>query len=105
VKPYPTEDPGREKVTGDPADLHVFKVPGLRNVAHTGPWLHDGSITSLDRVISIMAEHQLGRSLGADEVSEIRAFLESLTGTLETALIEPPELPPSGPDTPAPDPS
>jgi cytochrome c peroxidase len=105
VKPYPTEDPGREKVTGDPADRHVFKVPGLRNVAHTGPWFHDGSITTLDQVISIMAEHQLGRSLGADEVSEIRAFLESLTGTLETALIEPPELPPSGPDTPAPDPS
>ena len=105
VKTYPTEDPGREKVTGALADRHVFKVPGLRNVAHTGPWFHDGSISSLDQVISIMAEYQLGRSLDPDQVAEIRAFLESLTGTLETALIEPPELPPSGPDTPAPDPS
>jgi cytochrome c peroxidase len=105
VKPYATEDPGREKVTGDPADRHVFKVPGLRNVARTGPWLHDGSVASLDQVISIMAEHQLGRSLDPDQLADIRAFLEALTGTLETALIAPPALPPSGPDTPAPDPS
>jgi len=105
VNPYATEDPGREKVTGDPADRHVFKVPGLRNVARTGPWLHDGSVASLDQVISIMAEHQLGRSLDPDQGADIRAFLESLTGTLETALIAPPTLPPSGPDTPAPDPS
>ena len=60
VKPYPTEDPGRKEITGEEADLRVFKVPSLRNIAKTGPYLHDGSIQELDAMIRIMAEHQLG---------------------------------------------
>jgi cytochrome c peroxidase len=105
IKPYPTEDLGRAEITGNEADRHVFKVPSLRNIAKTGPYLHDGSIQQLDEMIRIMAEYQLGIAVDDVQVSAIQAFLESLTGTVDAELIAMPELPPSGPDTPAPDPS
>ena len=105
VKPYATEDPGRQAVTGNEADLHVFKVPSLRNIARTGPYLHDGSIESLESVIRIMATHQLGNDLSAAQVASIRTFLETLTGEVDERLIARPELPPSSPSTPKPDPS
>lgn len=105
IKPYPTEDPGRAEITGNDADRQVFKVPSLRNVAKTGPYLHDGSIQQLDEMIRIMAEYQLGIPVDDAQVSAILAFLGSLTGEVDVELIAMPELPPSGPDTPAPDPS
>jgi cytochrome c peroxidase len=105
IKPYPTEDPGRVEITGNEADLRVFKVPSLRNIAKTGPYLHDGSIEELDEMIRIMAEYQLGIPVDDAQVSAIHAFLESLTGTVDAELIAMPKLPPDGPDTPAPDPS
>jgi len=105
IKPYPTEDPGRKEITGNEADLRVFKVPSLRNIAKTGPYLHNGSIQELDEMIRIMAEYQLGIPIDDAQVKEIIAFLGSLTGELDQELIAMPELPPSGPDTPAPDPS
>jgi cytochrome c peroxidase len=105
IKAYPTEDLGRAEITGNEADRQVFKVPSLRNVAKTGPYLHDGSIQQLDDMIRLMGEYQLGISLDGDQVSAIRAFLEALTGSVDTELIAKPMLPPSGPDTPAPDPS
>ena len=43
--PYPTSDKGRFEVTKDEDDLHVFKVPSLRNVVKTYPYFHDGHIT------------------------------------------------------------
>jgi cytochrome c peroxidase len=103
VKPYPTEDPGRAKVTGDPADQGSFKVPSLRNIAHTGPYFHDGSIAKLPEAVRIMARHQLGRELDDAQVKEIVVFLGSLDGTIDPEYIAKPELPASGPDTPAPD--
>jgi cytochrome c peroxidase len=105
VKPYAMEDPGRLKVTGNEADRHVFKVPSLRNVAMTWPYLHDGSIASLQEVIRLMGRHQLGIELGDEQVVRIERFLGTLTGTVDPEYITEPELPESGPDTPAPDPS
>ena len=105
IFPYATEDPGREKVTGDPADRHVFKVPSLRNVAETGPWFHDGSIESLEEVVRLMGYHQIGLRLEEEQVDDIVAFLRALTGEVDAKYIAKPALPPSGPDTPAPDPS
>jgi cytochrome c peroxidase len=102
VEPYPTQDVGREKVTGNEADRFVFKVASLRNVAKTGPWFMDGSITDLNQAIRLMARHQLGKQLTDPDVASIRAFLESLTGTPDASYIAKPELPPSGPSTPAP---
>jgi cytochrome c peroxidase len=105
VKPYSTEDPGRFDVTGDEDDRFVFKVPSLRNIAMTGPYFHDGSIASLRQVIRLMAEHQLGMALSDEQVARIETFLGTLTGTVDPEYIATPELPESGPDTPAPDPS
>jgi cytochrome c peroxidase len=105
VNPYPTQDPGRAKLTGDPADQGVFKVPSLRNVAKTAPYFHDGSIATLAEVVPVMARHQLGRELDAEQVQAIVAFLGSLSGAPDPSYIAKPELPASGSDTPKPDPS
>jgi len=45
-------DIGREKVTGDPADRAKFKVPSLRNVALTAPYMHDGRFKTLEEVVN-----------------------------------------------------
>lgn len=44
-------DVGRAVVTGDPADEFAFRTPALRNVAATGPWMHNGACSSLEDVI------------------------------------------------------
>jgi cytochrome c peroxidase len=105
VKPFPSEDPGRFKVTGDEADRQVFKVPSLRNVAKTAPYFHDGQVATLDEAIRLMADHQLGVALDDSQVASIRVFLESLTGEVDADYVARPQLPASGPDTPSPDPS
>ncbi|MCA9510565.1 MAG: cytochrome-c peroxidase [Myxococcota bacterium] len=105
VHPYETADLGREKLTGNASDRHVFKVPGLRNIAETGPYFHDGSIATLDEAIRLMAHHQLGKELDDAQVADIAAFLRALTGDVDADLVAMPELPESGPSTPAPDPS
>lgn len=81
VEEYPhNEDVGLFAVTKIEDDRFFFKVPSLRNVAKTGPWFHDGSITDLNEAIRIMGQYQLGVQLSEEDVSDIRAFLESLTG-------------------------
>jgi cytochrome c peroxidase len=45
------KDKGRYEVTGDKNDLGKFKVPGLRNVAVTAPYMHDGSFKTIEEVI------------------------------------------------------
>jgi len=103
---YPTKDEGRFAVTGIESDRHVFKVPSLRNVEKTGPYLHDGSVESLEEMVKIMSKYQLaGGELSDADAKSVVAFLESLTGEIPTDYIKKPELPESGPDTPAPDPS
>lgn len=79
VKPYPSKDLGRYEVTKSEADKMMFKVPSLRNVAKTGPYFHDGSVKTLEQAVSIMAQHQLGKQLTQEQVSEIVTFLNSLT--------------------------
>lgn len=79
VNEYKTEDLGRYKVTKDPNDKYLFKVPSLRNVALTAPYFHDGSIKTLDEAVKLMAYHQLGKELKEDEVKRIVQFLGTLT--------------------------
>jgi cytochrome c peroxidase len=105
IFPYETGDPGREKVTGDVADRHVFKVPSLRNVARTGPYFHDGSIATLEEAVKLMGYHQVGVQLEPAQIADIVAFLGSLTGEIDVEYVREPTLPASGPETPAPDPS
>lgn len=76
---YETDDLGRYEITGLVADKKVFKVPGLRNVAKTAPYFHDGSVATLDEAIQKMARYQLGRDVGPGFVEDVKAFLGSLT--------------------------
>ncbi len=91
-----TEDTGNApQVTGQ----GVWRVPSLRNVALTGPWLHNGSVTELEEVVRIMSSAQRGytghmlrwsdreqvlyeqthRKLREDEIQDIVAFLHALS--------------------------
>lgn len=80
-RPASTEaDLGRFAITGNPADRHVFRVPSLRNVAVTAPYLHDGSAGSLEDAVDIMARNQLGLTLAKPDVALIVKFLHTLTG-------------------------
>lgn len=102
IKPYPVADQGRYDITKVDADRQVFKVPSLRNVAETAPYLHDGSIATLEAMVRLMAQHQLGRELSDQQVAAIVTFLKTLTGDIPKDLIFQPPLPPSGSDTPLP---
>jgi cytochrome c peroxidase len=97
----PTDaDLGRFNVTHAEADRHFFKVPSLRNVALTAPYLHDGSRQTLEEVVQVMGRYQLGRELTDAQVREIVAFLSTLTGELpEHARPEATEAAPAAPAT------
>ena len=94
-------DIGREAVSKNPADRGKFKTPGLRNVARTYPYMHDGKTPSLEAVVEF---HNTGGvpnpnldplikplGLSAREQKDLVAFLEALTGP--EPMIRPPELP------------
>ncbi len=97
---YPEEDVGLAEQTGAAADMGRFRAPTLRNIALTAPYMHDGSVPTLEAVIDHYAAG--GRNLGADgrrapapsplrseglpgfainrqQRGELIAFLESLT--------------------------
>lgn len=106
VTPFPNlKDEGRIAVTKSEADRFVFKVPSLRNVEKTGPYLHDGSVASLEEMVALMGKHQLGKTLEPAQVSSIVTFLKALTGELPKEAIIAPKALPSGKATPKPDPS
>jgi len=100
AKPWPhLQDDGRFSVTNNEADKYLFKVLGLRNVEMTAPYMHDGSILTLEESIARMSVHQLGRQLSADQVESIATFLKSLTGEIPVDYIKETTLPEDGPDT------
>jgi cytochrome c peroxidase len=84
-------DLGRFEQTHNDADKGAFRTPGLRNVALTGPYMHDGSLKTLKDVVDFYAGggtsnaqldaevHEL--KLSGQERADLVAFLESLTGT------------------------
>lgn len=59
----------------------ILRVPSLRNVTTTAPYFHDGSAPTLDDAVRKMAAAQLDRTLSAEQVAAIVAFLKTLTGT------------------------
>jgi len=73
-------DLGRFVVTRREQDRHVFRVPGLRNVAVTAPYFHDGRTATLEEAVEVMARNQLGRVLSKPDVDLIVKFLSTLTG-------------------------
>lgn len=82
MKPYENKaDIGLAQVTGDDNHNFWFKVPTLRNIALTAPYFHDGHVATLEEAVQTMAELQLGKTLNAQETSDITAFLNSLSDT------------------------
>lgn len=94
---YPADNNGIRAVTGDAADEGKFRTPTLRNIAVTAPYMHDGSIASLQNVIRkhyavkgrAVSDGQSpsplrdsfieGFKVGEADVDDLVAFLESLT--------------------------
>jgi cytochrome c peroxidase len=98
---YPANNTGIAEITGRPEDMGRFRAPSLRNVGVTAPYMHDGSIATLDEVLDHYASggrtiHEgpyagVGRDnplkssfvpgfdLSAQERSDLIAFLRSLT--------------------------
>lgn len=87
------KDLGRYEVTHNPADKNVWRVPGLRNLLYTAPYMHNGSVKTLPEAVRVMASAQLNRNLTAQQVSDITAFLQSLTGPFPEQTM--PHLPPT----------
>lgn len=104
ANPYPdTSDPGRFDVTGNEADRMFFKVPSLRNIAMTGPYFHDGKVTSLSEAVTKMAMYQRGKKLTERQIGEIVTWLGALTGELPGEFIKEPVLPKRTLATPKPE--
>ncbi|EDM44348.1 cytochrome C peroxidase [unidentified eubacterium SCB49] len=91
------DDKGRYNVLEDPADLYTFKVPSLRNIEVTYPYMHDGRFSTLEVVLDfydsgmvdngnvdpsfLRPDGTLGIDLSAYEKESIIAFLKTLTDT------------------------
>jgi len=84
-------DKGRYEVTKDKGDMHMWRVPTLRNVAVSAPYFHNGSVNTLSEAVRVMGETQLGATLDDGQVEKIVAFLEALTG--EFPVLTMPRLP------------
>lgn len=77
-------DLGRMDITQNPAHLRAFRTPSLRNVAITPPYMHDGSLATLEDVIDFYnrgTAHLPPLGLALDEKAALGAFLRSLTGS------------------------
>ena len=83
-------DLGRYEVTQNPQDRWHYKTPSLRNVSLTAPYMHNGSLTSLREVVEFYNRGGIPNEnldplikplkLTDDEIAELTAFLEALTG-------------------------
>lgn len=81
------EDNGRFKETKNERDRHRFKVPGLRNVALTAPYFHDATQATLEDAVRAMGKYEVGVDLSQQEVKQIVAFLQTLTGEYQGKLL------------------
>jgi cytochrome c peroxidase len=94
-EPRPS-DVGRFEVTQDPADRWAYRTPSLRNVSLTAPYMHDGSIATLEEVVEFYdgggienpGRDPLLKPLGlsAEEKQALAAFLRALKGDNAEAL-------------------
>jgi cytochrome c peroxidase len=92
-------DEGRFAATGKPEDRGEFKTPTLREVARTAPYMHDGSLATLDDVIEFydrggnrnpgIDDEVRPLDLSAQEERALKVFLSSLSGTVEEGRLQP----------------
>jgi cytochrome c peroxidase len=90
VSEAPTNDLGRYEVTQKPEDRWKYKTPSLRNISLTAPYMHNGSLATLEQVMQFYnrgghANENLDPlikplNLSQAEMNELIAFLQSLTG-------------------------
>lgn len=73
-------DEGLKAFTGNADDLHRFKVPNLRNIELTAPYLHDGTVTTLDDAVRIMGTYLSGMEIPQSDRDLIVSFMRTLTG-------------------------
>jgi len=93
----PPRDVGRYEITLDLRDRWAYKTPSLRNVALTAPYMHDGSLASLEAVIEFYDRGGIDNpeksalllplGLDAAEKAALAAFLRALTGAQAEALL------------------
>jgi cytochrome c peroxidase len=86
------QDEGRSAVTGKPEDRGAFKTPTLREIARTAPYMHDGTLPTLDEVVDFYDRGGNGNpsldaelrplALTASEKRSLVAFLRALSGTV-----------------------
>ena len=91
-------DPGRQRITLNPADRGKFKTPTLRNIALTGPYMHDGSMATLEETIEHFNSGGLADpnkdplmfplQLTPDQKQDLAAFLRSLTDVRSLDAVE-----------------
>lgn len=86
------DDAGRYAITLDETDRYKFKVPSLRNLDYTAPYMHDGRFLTMDAVLDhyssgvkqtqnldmILQNNEPGIPMTADEKTKIKAFLKTL---------------------------
>lgn len=90
---------GRFAVTLNPTDIGNFRTPSLRNVALTAPYMHDGSLKTLEDVVAFYAKGGSGSSLQHPMIRKLRLtkteerqlvdFMESLTSAKFVGLVKP----------------
>lgn len=83
TRPPTHSDFGLYNLTANEDDKFVFKVPSLRNIELTGPYLHDGSIKTLEEMVEIMGVYQIGQTIPPFQINYIVTFLKSLNGQQE----------------------
>jgi len=93
----PAQDVGRYEITLDPRDRWAYRTPSLRNVELTAPYMHDGSLPSLEAVIEFYDRGGIDNpeksariaplSLSGEERAALVAFLKTLTGNGIEALV------------------
>jgi cytochrome c peroxidase len=101
-KPGEYKDKGRGEVTGNVKENGQFKIPTLRNLVLTAPYMHDGRFKTLEEVLDFYSEgvkqspnidsrmefvHQHGAHLSPEEKKDIIVFLKTMT---DSSLISDP---------------
>lgn len=86
-----TSDLGRFEVTKKAEDKNHWRVPTWRNIAITAPYFHNGKVKTLDEAVRVMAKTQLDMDLKENQVQDIVAFLNALTGEFPKQTM--PQLP------------
>jgi len=75
-------DYGLFDLSQNETEKFFFKVPGLRNITHTGPYFHDGSVADLKKAVSIMGKLQRNVDLTDKQINDIVVFLGSLSSDI-----------------------